>query len=82
MASIIGLAALGALLVWFLGIGRRPPIVAPEDDLETPIELDELEEAEREIRDDPDAQAAADAMVDDDDDWGPGSGSSMLPGIT
>lgn len=83
MASTwLGIAAMAALLVWLLGIGKRQDNRAsPEDDVDTPIDKDELEAAEREIRDDPDARAAADAVDNDDDDWGPGSGHSPLPGL-
>lgn len=81
MASLIGIALMALLLLWFLGIGSHARPAAPEDDLDTPLDHDELDAAEREIRNDRDARAAADAMVDDDEDWGPGSGSSMLPGI-
>ena len=83
MASTwLGIAAMAALLVWLLGIGKRQDHrVSPEDDVDTPIDKDELEAAEREIRNDPDAKAAADAVDSDDDDWGPGSGHSPLPGL-
>ena len=83
MASTwLGIAAMAALLVWLLGIGKRQDNrVSPEDDVDTPINHDELEAAEREVRDDPDAKAAADAVDSDDDDWGPGSGHSPLPGV-
>ena len=74
-----GIAVIGALLVWLLGVGKRKPI-APEDDVDTPIDHDELADAERAIKDDPTAKPAADA-VDDDDDWGPGTGHSPVPGV-
>jgi hypothetical protein len=61
-------------------LGKARPI-APEDDVDTPIDRDELAEAERAIKDDPDAKAAADAIDDDTDDWGPGSGRSPIPGV-
>jgi hypothetical protein len=79
LGTWIGVAVIAAFLVWLLGLGRRKPI-APEDDLATPIDRDELAEAEREIKDDPTAKPAADA-VDDDDDWGPGTGNSPVPGV-
>ncbi len=81
MSTWIGLAALAALLFWLLGTGRRERTVAPEDDVHTPTDHDELDEAEREIKDDPDARPAADAVDDDEDDWGPGSGHSPMPGV-
>jgi len=80
MTTWIGLVLAVALLVWLLGVGKRRPI-APEDDVTTPIDHDELTEAEREIKDDPDAKPAADAVDDDNDDWGPGSGHSPMPGV-
>jgi hypothetical protein len=81
MTTWIGLIALGALLVWLLGVGKRRDVHAPEDDIDTPIDLDSLEAAERAVKNDPDAQAAADAVDSDDDDWGPGSGHSPIPGV-
>jgi hypothetical protein len=81
MGTWIGVIALGALLVWLLGAGRRKTLPAPEDDVITPTDVDELDAAEREIRDDPDARPAADAVDDDEDDWGPGSGHSPMPGV-
>ena len=81
LSTWVGIAAMGALLAWLLGIGKRQDRRAPEDDVDTPINTDELEAAERDVRDDPDARAAADAVDNDDDDWGPGSGHSPLPGV-
>ena len=82
LSAWVGIAAMAALLVWLLGVGRRQDRRrAPEDDLETPIDRAELDAAEREIRDDPDARAAADAVDNDEDDWGPGSGHSPIPGV-
>lgn len=80
LSTWIGVAVIGALLVWLLGLGKRKPI-APEDDVDSPIDHDELVEAEREIKNDPTAKPAADAVDDDDEDWGPGSGHSPLPGV-
>ena len=76
----IGIALLALVLVWLLGLGRRTPI-APEDDIDTPIDHDELAEAERAVKEDRTAKPAADAVDDDDDDWGPGSGHSPMPGV-
>lgn len=81
LSAWVGIAAMAALLVWLLGIGKRQDRRAPEDDVDTPIDSDALEAAEREIQNDPDAKAAADAVDSDDDDWGPGSGHSPLPGV-
>jgi hypothetical protein len=72
MSTIIGVAALVAILVWLFG-RKRPTAPAPEDDLETPVDRALLEEAEQELADDPDAKPARDGEVDDDDDWGPGA---------
>jgi hypothetical protein len=80
LGTWIGVIVIGAALVWLLGLGRRRSI-APEDDVNSSIDHDELAAAERDVRNDPDAKAAADAVDDDDDDWGPGSGHSPLPGI-
>lgn len=80
LSTWIGVAVIAALLVWLLGIGKRKPI-APEDDVDTPVDRDELAQAEREIKDDPTAKPAADAVDDNDDDWGPGSGHSPIPGV-
>jgi hypothetical protein len=77
----VAIAFIAAFLAWLLGAGRHSRPAAPEDDLETPIDQAELDEAERAVRNDPDAKAAADAVDSDDDDWGPGSGHSPLPGV-
>lgn len=81
ISTWVGIAAIAVLLFWLLGIGKRQDAHPPEDDVETPIDHAELDAAEREIRDDPDAKAAADAVDNDDDDWGPGSGHSPIPGL-
>lgn len=81
--SILGIAVLVAVLMWFLGFGRRPPVPAPEDDIATPLDRDELAEAEAELAEDPAARPIHEALGEDgqDDDWGPGSSRSGLPGI-
>ena len=83
LTTWIGIGVMALLLVWLLGVGKRQDArkPAPEDDVNTPIDHSELDAAEREIRDDPDAKAAADAVDTDDDDWGPGSGHSPMPGV-
>lgn len=81
MMGIIGLAAGIGLFLWLIGFGRREPIVAPEDDVTTPTDVDELALAEQELADDASARPIHEAFEDDDDDWGPGSGGSALPGI-
>ncbi|MEP6591219.1 MAG: hypothetical protein ABJC19_08540 [Gemmatimonadota bacterium] len=75
-----------AFLAWLLGVGPRRAAPAPEDDLATPVDEDELEAAEREVRDDGTAKPIGEALAGeegaDDDDWGPGTGGrSNLPGI-
>ena len=82
MMQFLGVAALVALFLWLVGFGRRTPVVAPEDDIETPLDADDLAEAERELAEDPEARPIHDAFDDDDDDdWGPGTSHSALPGI-
>lgn len=85
MSSLIALALVAAFLVWMFGFGKGRPVVPPEDDLVTPVDEDELAAAEREVRNDGTARPIGEAMAGeeggDDDDWGPGSGRSSLPGI-
>lgn len=83
MGSLIGIAAIMALLLWLLGVGKARPVPAPEDDVFTTIDTDELAEAEAELAEDPSARPIHEAMEgeDDDEDWGPGSSRSNLPGI-
>ncbi|MEO5798831.1 MAG: hypothetical protein ABIZ70_13995 [Gemmatimonadales bacterium] len=85
MSNLIAFAVVGAFLIWLLGVGKGRPAVAPEDDVETPIDEDELEAAEREVREDASAKPIGEALAgeegNDDDDWGPGAGRSNLPGI-
>jgi len=79
--SLIGLAALLGLLAWFL-MPRNKPVAAPEDDITTPLDHDELAEAEAEVMSE-DARPINEALGEDgdDDDWGPGASRSTLPGI-
>jgi len=72
MTLWIGVAVLGALLVWLFLPSRRP-LPAPEDDVETSIDQEELAEAERELEDDPGARPLERGLDDDQDDWGPGA---------
>ena len=86
MGLFIGLALLAALFLWLTGVGKAPGHAAPEDDVDTPIDEDELSAAERDVRDDRSARPIqdADGNADDDDDWGPGAPGSNrgpLPGI-
>jgi predicted small lipoprotein YifL len=85
MGALIGLLALAALFAWLMGFGSRRPAPLPEDDVETPADLDELAQAEAELRRDPQARSIGEALEGegDDDDWGPGSpGRGGLPGIS
>lgn len=90
MGAMIGLAALAALFAWLMGFGSHRPTAAPEDDVETPIDVDELEQAELEMRDDRSARAIGEALAgevtedgEEEEDWGPGSpGHGGLPGIS
>ncbi len=77
--TLIGLAALVAVLLWFVGAGKREGIPAPEDDVDTPLDRDELAEAEADLAADPDARPIHEEL--EDDDWGPGTGGGALPGI-
>ena len=79
MGTVFALAVLAALLMWLLGAGRGGAPVAPEDDVNTPLDEDELAAAERELREDPGARPIHDAFEDDDDDWGPGPSKSHIP---
>jgi hypothetical protein len=81
IGQVIGAVALAAVLAWLLGFGKRERMVAPEDDVETPTDVDELTEAEAEVMGEG-ARPITDAFDDDDDeDWGPGTSRSNLPGI-
>jgi len=73
MAGLIGAVVLIMVAVWLLAGRQRPREVAPEDDVTTPIDLEELEEAERELEDDLEAGELEDGWDDDADDWGPGA---------
>ena len=73
MSGLIALALVAALVVWLLAPGRRRR-VAPEDDVGTPIDEDELAQAERELRDDRGARPLRDGYdKEEGDDWGPGT---------
>jgi hypothetical protein len=71
MGLWIGVAVLAILLGW-LFVPRRRPAPEPEDDVTTPIDRAELEQAEREVKRDGSARAL-DERVEDEDDWGPGT---------
>lgn len=72
MAWLIGVVALVAILVWFLSPRRRAE-PAPEDDVSTPVDHEELAEAERELEDDRRAGPLDQEGSDPEDDWGPGT---------
>lgn len=85
MGALIGLLALAALFAWLMGFGSRRAAPAPEDDIDSAPDHDELAAAEAELRQDRSARAIGEALEGegDDDDWGPGSpGRGGLPGIT
>jgi len=73
MGTWIGVAALLAVLWWLFAPRRRRATPAPEDDVTTPIDREELEEAERELRQDPRPRGLDQGFDDDEDDWGPGT---------
>ncbi len=73
MIDLIGIVAVVGVVVWLFGRRRPPARSAPEDDLTTPVDRDELEDAERELADDPDPRSLHDGWADDEDDWGPGA---------
>jgi hypothetical protein len=67
--GIVGVVAIVGLLLWLFSGRRKRAAPAPEDDLITPIDRDELAEAERELAEDDGAREADD---DAPEDWGPG----------
>lgn len=69
MGGIIAAIAIAGLVLWLTGGSRKRTAPAPEDDVTTPIDREELEAAERELADDREARDAE----DEDEDWGPGT---------
>jgi hypothetical protein len=63
--------AIAALLLWFFWPKPRRATPAPEDDVTTPIDREELERAERELRESRGSRSLDEA---EEDDWGPGAG--------
>ncbi len=61
---------IAALLLWFFWPKPRRATPEPEDDVTTPIDYEELEEAERDVKD---ARGAQSIDEEDRDDWGPGT---------
>lgn len=73
MAELLGVVAIVAVVVWLVG-ARRRPVPAPEDDVTTPQDQSELEEAERDLEQDSQARPLQDGFESEDaDDWGPGA---------
>ncbi len=73
MEALIAVAGVLALLVWLVSGKRRPSVPVPEDDVATAVDHKELEGAERDLADDASARPIHDGMVEDEDDWGPGT---------
>jgi hypothetical protein len=81
MGTFIAFGLMALLLLWLLGVGRRTPTHDPMEEFEGESDAAELEAAELEVRDDPNAKPASESVDDDDEDWGPGSGHSPMPGV-
>ena len=73
MGFWIGVGLFVLLVAWLM-LPRRRAAPAPEDDVSTPIDRQELEEAERELEQDPRPRRLEHGLDDDEDDWGPGAG--------
>ncbi|MFN0181297.1 MAG: hypothetical protein ACKVZ0_21020 [Gemmatimonadales bacterium] len=69
MGAIIAVAVSAAVLLWLFGGSRKRAAPAPEDDVTTAIDREELEAAERELAEDTEARD----VDDDQEDWGPGT---------
>ena len=75
MGSLIGAAAVLAVLLWLFAPRKARQATAPEDDVTTPVDRSALEEAERELAEDPGAgPLGEDPESEEEDDWGPGAG--------
>ena len=72
MGLWIAMALLAVLVGWLFRPRPRRVTAAPEDDVSTPIDHAELEEAERELKHDPRARSLEEGVADDEEDWGPG----------
>ena len=70
MRIVAAVAVALALLFWLFRPVPRRAVPAPEDDVRTPIDREELEAAERELRE---AGEARPLGQEDEDDWGPGT---------
>ena len=74
MRIIAAVAVALVLLFWLFRPVPRRAVPAPEDDVSTPIDRDELEAAERDVRGDRQARSLGSrAEEDGEDDWGPGT---------
>jgi hypothetical protein len=71
---LIALAAITALVIWFRRDRRYP---GPRLHGDTDIDYEELEEAEREVRDLETEQKPDEGFLGDD--WGPGAGKPRPP---
>ena len=72
MGTLLTVAVILAFLAWLL-FPRRRSMPAPEDDVASPIDKEELAAAERELSEDPGARPLDQASEDVEDDWGPGT---------
>ncbi len=70
MTQILLVVFIVAFLVWLVAPGTRQP-ATPDDPVE-PVDQDELDAAEREVRDLDINQRPEDGF--EGDDWGPGAG--------
>ena len=70
--DLIAIVAVAGALIWLFGRRRRPVLPAPEDDVATPIDRHELDQAEHELAEDENPRSLHDGW-DDEDDWGPGA---------
>jgi beta-lactam-binding protein with PASTA domain len=69
LGALIAVAVVAAVLLWLFGGSRKRAVPAPEDDVTTAIDREELEAAERELAEDTEAQD----VDDEEEDWGPGT---------
>lgn len=75
--ALIGLVAGLALIVWLLRGGRRRASAVPRGDSTVdPMDREELEEAEREVRDLPSGMTPDEMPASD---WGPGASKPRPP---
>jgi hypothetical protein len=77
LAWLFAALAVMALIGWWIRRRERPRHWSGWEATREPIDYDELERAEREVRDDPDAITPDDEIFSDD--WGPGTGHPRPP---